>query len=474
MSKVFKNTSIYTIGNILPQAANFLFLPIYTRYLTPSDYGIVASMNVLQAILAVFFSLCMERSVFRLYYDYDSKEDRTKFLGTISISIFIISTICLLLIVSLRSIVQKIFVSIDFYPFYLYAILTCYTLVFSYVPKIYLMLKEKATIYVLLSLLQFFANSGLILFFIICRGEGAAGMLKGKLFGAIILMPIVIILAIKYFTFRFDFAMFKSSFSFSWPSIPTMLSSWILYLSDRIFIERYFSMSEVGIYSLGCKIASVGVILFSAFTMAYDPLFYKLANENIQDYSRKLIRRYNNIFIYIVIIISFLIAFFSKEVFYLFMDSKYKQAYIFTILISLAYLIHNIVTISGKFISQSKKVKQGMAIDMSTAGLNIILNFSLIPHFGAYGAAYATIISFAFAFIVYYFYTKKNCYFIPYNWSQIIPLFGILLFVFVLFQFVLNFDIVTSLIIKMFLVGVMGLFFIKKYYSQVRVIFSRE
>ena len=103
-----------------------------------------------------------------------------------------------------------------------------------------------------------------------------------------------------------------------------------------------------------------------------------------------------------------------------------------------------------------------MAIDMSTAGLNVILNFSLIPHFGAYGAAYATIIS--FAFIVYYFYTKKNCYFIPYNWSQIVPLLGILLFVFVLFQFVVNFDLMTSLIIKMFLVGVIGLFFIKKYY----------
>ncbi len=63
-----------------------------------------------------------------------------------------------------------------------------------------------------------------------------------------------------------------------------------------------------------------------------------------------------------------------------------------------------------------------MVIDLSTAGLNIILNFLLIPHYGIYGAVYATIISFIFAFLVYYFNTKKNCYFMPYNWSQIVPL----------------------------------------------------
>ena len=57
MSSIIKNTTIYTIGNILPQAAGFFLLPIYTKYLTPADYGIVSSMQVLSTVF-IFGTEC--------------------------------------------------------------------------------------------------------------------------------------------------------------------------------------------------------------------------------------------------------------------------------------------------------------------------------------------------------------------------------------------------------------------------------
>ena len=57
--------------------------------------------------------------------------------------------------------------------------------------------------------------------------------------------------------------------------IPALLCAWILNLSDRIFIERYFTLTDVGIYSLGYKIGGLVLILSNAFNKAYEPLFYK-------------------------------------------------------------------------------------------------------------------------------------------------------------------------------------------------------
>ena len=57
MSSLIKNMSFYTIGNILPQAAGFILLPIYSRYLTPADYGIVTSMQVLISVFGILFTL---------------------------------------------------------------------------------------------------------------------------------------------------------------------------------------------------------------------------------------------------------------------------------------------------------------------------------------------------------------------------------------------------------------------------------
>ena len=120
-SKIIKNTSLYTLGNILPQAAGFILLPIYTRYLTPADYGIVSSMQVLSTILAVFFTLAIDRSIFRLYFDYKIEKAKRDYLGTITISLFFISISVLLLLFIFRGIVGQIFKSIELYPCYFYA-----------------------------------------------------------------------------------------------------------------------------------------------------------------------------------------------------------------------------------------------------------------------------------------------------------------------------------------------------------------
>jgi len=93
MNKLVKNTAVYSIGQILPQAVGFILLPIYTHFITPADYGIVSSMAVLQTILAIFFTLCLERSIVRLYWDYKTENDKKDFFGTITISIAVFSSI---------------------------------------------------------------------------------------------------------------------------------------------------------------------------------------------------------------------------------------------------------------------------------------------------------------------------------------------------------------------------------------------
>jgi O-antigen/teichoic acid export membrane protein len=55
-----KNTILYTIGNFLPQAAGFILLPIYSKYLLPEDYGIVSSMQVISSIFIIFFTLAID------------------------------------------------------------------------------------------------------------------------------------------------------------------------------------------------------------------------------------------------------------------------------------------------------------------------------------------------------------------------------------------------------------------------------
>ena len=51
--KLIKNTIVYTIGNSLPMAVTFFLLPLYTKYLSPHEYGIVGSMEAVK----IFFTI---------------------------------------------------------------------------------------------------------------------------------------------------------------------------------------------------------------------------------------------------------------------------------------------------------------------------------------------------------------------------------------------------------------------------------
>jgi O-antigen/teichoic acid export membrane protein len=468
MNKIVQNTFIYTIGQILPQAAGFILLPIYTHYLSPAEYGIVNSMVVFQTIIAIFFTLCLERSIFRLYWDYKSESEKKDFLGTITISISVLSVLFLGLLFLLNGSVGLMYKSISFFPFFAYAIFSTFFATFSMVPKNHLMVKEKAGYFVTISLIQFFLNAGFILWWLIVKDGGAIGYLKGNLFGHLVMFPFFIFISFKTIHLKFSYKIFKKIASFSLPLIPAILTGWILNLSDRIFIERFFTLGDVGIYSLGYKIAGMVGIFAGSISMAYSPVFFKLANSDNQVIAVKSISRYNHIYLMVVVIFCFFVSFFAKEVIIILFNEKYREAYLFIPLISFSYLFSQAGGITGLFFQQSKKMKENMYISISAAFMNIILNFLLIPRFGVFGAAYATILSLAIPFGISYSYTKKNCYFVPIKWNQIIPLVGILVTLVALFQYGIKLEVYLSLVVKIIVVGIIGLIFLKKYYSKLK------
>lgn len=446
MSKIIKNTSLYTIGNIVPQAAGFLLLPIYTRCLTPTDYGIVSSMQVLNTILAIIFTLAVERSIYRLYWDYKTEKEKKDYLGSIVVALGGIATIVLALLFLFKGLVGLIYKSIPFYPFYVYAIITAYFTVFERAPKIYLQLQQKAGSFVILSIIQFFVNTVFILWFIVELKAGATGMLKGQMIGHGMMLPVFLLIAFKIINFTVKPSILRESLKFSLPMIPGLLSAWVLSLSDRIFIERYFSLADVGIYSLGYKIAGLVLILSGAFNLAYNPVFYKLANSNDQLAARKQLFSYNNTLVMVILVICFLISLFSKEAIVIFLDARYADAYKIIPIIALAYFVSQAGGLMNRSIYQEKKTVAIMLISIFGAVLNIGLNFLLVPILGAYGAAYATVLSFTGLFIIEYWYAKK-CYFIPYQWSKIVPAFLLLSFIVILSLFI-NIELYLSVALK--------------------------
>ena len=462
MSKLLKNTIWYTIGKIIPGITGFLLLPIYAEYLTTEQYGILQSMQVLIAILSICFTLATERSLFRIYYDYEKEDDKKVFLGNSFLIIAVISTVMLGLMFLLKDLVSQIYVNIPFNPYYRLALFNAYFLAFSQIPLILYQITGEAKKFVILSISQFLLGVILILYFVLQVNLAAEGILKGQVIGNLLMLPVFLFIIYKNSNFKLDKKIIKNILSFSLPMIPVLLSAWVLNMSNRIFIEKYVSLSEVGVFSFAFKIASIGVILLGALNTAFNPVFYKIANDNKID-TKLILKKYFNNYVLIIICICFFICFFSKEIILIFINKNYHSAIYLIPLVVLSILINQLGGLYNLMVYQEKKTVTMMVITIFAGLISIVLNIYLIESFQSFGAAWATVFSVLILTLMKYFIAKKS-YFISINYIWPIIIFITLSLLVYVDIYNFSFNPVYTLLFKiLFFVLFMGyLFFFKK------------
>lgn len=418
MSQIRRNTIIYAIGGVLPNLGNFILLPVLTRYLTPSEYGTVNAMLLVSAIATIAFTLALDRSVWRLHHDYTA-EERRELLGTLVVAIAVVATIGLVIAYAGRNLLQQVFPSIPFTPFYTYALLAAYFGVFSAIPKVNLQANGKAMTFVGLSVGQFVVTNTLVVWFVL-SGQGPAGMLKGHMLGALASGAVFAVLSLKMVKLGLRKDMLVASLRFSAPLIPNLLFAWVLNLSDRVFLGRLRSLSEVGTYSAGYRLGGATTILTGAFYQAYNPVFYKLANDQDQVGARRTIARYNSTFLAVAICIGFAVAFLAPEAVALILPESYQGVTPIVQIVAAAYVVSQAQGLLELQIYQSKRTAGLMGVYGLGAAVNVALNVVFVPRYGAYAAAWATVVAFAVMFVADYFYARRG-YFVPFQWPEVLP-----------------------------------------------------
>ena len=83
--KIFQNTAIYMVVMVLQKGLSFFLLPLYTSFLSPSDYGILGVVTSISSLLAVFITMGLDADAARYYYKNNQDANFSKRLyGTVA------------------------------------------------------------------------------------------------------------------------------------------------------------------------------------------------------------------------------------------------------------------------------------------------------------------------------------------------------------------------------------------------------
>jgi len=406
------------LGVLGAQAIGFFLIPIYTRYLTPADYGVLELLQVTVGIIGPLSGMGLGTALLFFFSSRrDDVEGRKEIISTVLIFLAATSS-CLVLALMLRagSFSSLLFHS-DQYTFYFRVMFLSLLLgTLGGVPMAVFRARGESGKYTLFTLARFIVTTGLYIYFIVSLRMGVLGILLGGLIASATFCAILLPQITRGLKPRFSKSLLKEMLGYGLPLVPVAFLAWIMAASDRYFLQIFRGSTEVGLYSLGYKFGGVlhGLVL-GPFQLAWLPFLLSIRQErNAKEIYASVLTYFTVIAMFVALALSIL----SKEVLMVMATPPFYGAYQVVPLITLAFLFNGCFSCVNAGIYLEKKTKYIPFIIGAGAALNLGLNYLLIPTYGMMGAAIATVSSYALLLVVALF-VSRRFYPISYEWSRI-------------------------------------------------------
>jgi len=402
-----KHTIIYSIGNLSAKLVGFILLPLYTEYLTTGEYGIFALLEITGTIIVAVFSFKLSTGMMRWCSGKKSNEFiKSIFFTTYISALFIIVFLNLTLQLFTEDFSILFFGHTNYSDYFIILLISVSFEILNLFPFDLIRLKEKPALFVTLSLIRIITILSFNIYFIKYLQMGVKGIILSQLIGNLLVHLFSLPIIIKNMIFSFYWGELMKIFKYSIPLVFSTISMMVLTMGDRYLIKYYLNFSEVGIYSLGFKIASViNLLIVQSFQTGFLPVAYK--NYNKPDYNR-FFSKTLTYYAFILVFCSLGLSLFSKEIIDFFSKNKeYINAYKIVPYIAMAFIFKGIQYIYSLGLHFVKKTYYNATIIFIMALLNLLLNILFIPWFGIKGAAISTIISWIIMSFLFYKYSTK-------------------------------------------------------------------
>lgn len=418
--RVSKHSSNYFIGQILTKSLGFLLIPLYTRFLVPSDYGLLAMVSSFASVAGVFYALGLRGSFSRFYWDYkDDRQELGEFFTTVLAFVASVSILCTAILFGFgRSFFAVVMRDVPFDPYIKMGILLALFGVFPPFWTTLCRVREKSLTYVTFTTASFLLTTVLSIYFVVFLKEGALGRLRGQVYVQGAFAVLALFLLGRELVPRISLQKLRAALKYGLPLVPHNLSGWIMSLLDRLILGGYQGLSSVGVYNVGYALGGVMGVIATAFNLAYSPYFMKKLTQQGEK-ARTAIARVATLWTTIMIFLALALSTFSWEIVHLMTPSSYHDAWRVVPIVTLAFLCQGMYFLSVAPLFYNKKFTRYVPIaSLTGGGINILGNFLLIPRYGMMGAAWATAVSYSVMFVIAHLLGKK-AYSVPYEYAKI-------------------------------------------------------
>jgi O-antigen/teichoic acid export membrane protein len=449
-----KDSLIYGLGNAVLKVMALVTAPIFTRIFVPAEYGVISLIATFISFLSIFLIVGMDQAICISFYEYKKE---TKVVISSAFWFLFLWGFFITALISLFSgnLSLLIFKTDSYRILFLIGFWTAFFTLLINITRSVFRLEFRAKTFATVSIFNALVSTGLMILLVAYYHQGLAGYFTGSLVGTFLSFVLATYLIRKDLKFAFSLKRLKEMVVFGAFIVPSSLAYFVFDLSDRFFLNHYRTLPELGLYSIGINIASIVVFFSYALGQAWSPFVMRIYFSSKKLF-HQFVPRFFSYYLIFFFILAVGISLFGLEILKILTTPKFYDAsrVISPLVIAMVFSATNQVTALG--VSISRKTNYLALCTALGAGLNIGLNFALIPKYGMVGAGWATAASYFFLTIAYHFSSQK---FIPLEleWSKIIKLVTLSLAIMLLAPIFWKLNFWQNLIIKFVEFGIFGL-----------------
>ena len=427
---------IYGLSTILARIINFLFVPIYTRLLSPESYGVVTEFMAYIAVLQVVLAMGLETGCFR----FANKEgvESKKVYANAFVTVFCISATFLALMIAFATPISSL-LGYDGYEsciMYMGGILALDSVTAILFAK--LRQENRAFKFAILKTVKIITETAanLVLFLWFPKHVDSAGWLLNfipatpdfsyvifAIFISCIVCGLLFIPDLLKLSFRMDIKLLKQMLAYSIPLMVAALPGVVNDFLDRILF-RYFDTnaeawrSSLGLYQAAVKLAVIMNLFIQMFRYAAEPFFFRRSRDKDSRALYASVQEYFTAFCGLV----FLGVILYIDIIALILGPQFRSAVGVVPVMLLSYMILGMLFNVSMWYKLSGKTNMAIWITLSGLAVTALVIVIFMPKYSYWAAAYGHLASYVVMFAISSILGAKH-YPIPYRWGRLLAIF---------------------------------------------------
>ena len=465
--------NLYLFVSIISFIISIIVLPIYTRLMSPEEYGITIVFVLFGKLVAGFFHFSLHDASYRYYFDYKNQIKIFKTLNFTNFFFVLVSfSICFIIISPLT----KYFSSYVFDGQLTNLVdLSLISGFFDYIFLYFMTLltaQVRANEHSIITLIYYLLNSGFSIVIMLVFSLTFMGRIYGIILSQIISIILLIYLCRNLFLPKISKKYFYKSIRYSFPYYPIMLLGVSQNYLDKTILSSSKGNASLGQYTIGVNFAVILKQVMDAVSKAWNPFFLTKAKENTELSRSSIIEKFYLMCV-VFMTVGLSITYFAEEAIKILTTKEYHIAIWITPIYIFFYLFAIMGYLTNMQLSIAEKMKYLIPGSVVSASINIILNFTLIPKYGMIGAAITAAVTSLVTQLFLFYYGMKV---FPLNIGKrkLFSLYILLAF-FTLpayFLYALEISVFLKIIFKIILIYIFILIIFKKQFTSKKLVFN--